>query len=220
MSPNNKLERQLSPLAQKICAQKGWSLGAFLGAGATAAVFEVQTPKGLLALKIYDPKFLKGRVGELVRVRFDIALKQLKGHNCPNLVSIEDGGQIDDTIYMAMERVAGECLGDVLKQVPATEIRSIVRQVAAAARFLEERKLCHRDIKSDNVVVSNDFKTAKLLDLGVIRVLDDEDGGGSDQGGQLPFVATARYSPPEYMFRLVPPGPDLWRGLTFYQLGG
>ncbi|WP_316191589.1 MULTISPECIES: serine/threonine protein kinase [unclassified Bradyrhizobium] len=192
----------------------------YLGAGATAAVFEVEAGRELVALKIYDPKFLRGRVGQLVRKRFDLALKQLMGHDCPHLIKINDGGEVEDTIYMAMERAAGECLGNVLKQVRPAEIRSIVRQVAAAAKYLEDRKLCHRDIKSDNVVVSEDFKHATLLDLGVIRWLDDEGAGGSDQDGQLPFVATARYSPPEYMFRLVPPGPDLWRGLTFYQLGG
>lgn len=221
MTPKSKLGRQLMPLAETLCAKKeGWSLKDELGAGATAAVFEVQTGQGPIALKIFDPKFLRGRVGQLVRTRFDLALKQLKGHDCLTLIKIDDGGDIEDTIYMAMEKADGECLGNVLKQVPPAEIRSIIRQVAAAAKYLEDRKLCHRDIKSDNVVVSGDFKKATLLDLGVIRWLDDEDGGGSDQDGQLPFVATARYSPPEYMFRLVPSGPDLWRGLSFYQLGG
>jgi hypothetical protein len=46
------------------------------------------------------------------------------------------------------------------------------------------------------------------------------EGAGTDDNGQLPFVATAQYSSPEYLFRLVPQGPDLWRGLTYYQIGG
>jgi serine/threonine protein kinase len=87
-------------------------------------------------------------------------------------------------------------------------------------KYLDDGGLCHRDIKSDNVVVSDDFSRAVLLDLGVVRWLDDDVGAGTDREGQLPFVATAQYSSPEYMFRLMPAGPSLWRALTFYQLGG
>jgi hypothetical protein len=32
-------------------------------------------------------------------------------------------------------------------------------------------------------------------------------------------VATARYSPPEYLFRLLEPGAELWHALNVYQLG-
>jgi len=42
---------------------------------------------------------------------------------------------------------------------------------------------------------------------------------GTDHDGQLPIVATARYSPPEYLFRLLEPAPELWHALTLYQLG-
>lgn len=36
----------------------------------------------------------------------------------------------------------------------------------------------------------------------------------------MPIVATARYSPPEYLFRLLQPGSDAWHALDVYQLGG
>jgi hypothetical protein len=53
----------------------------------------------------------------------------------------------------------------------------------------------------------------------VIRDIHDPVGVGTDHDGQLPVVATARYSPPEYLFRLLPPSSELWHALTVYQLG-
>lgn len=62
----------------------------------------------------------------------------------------------------------------------------------------------------------------KLLDLGVARVFDVADGDEAaitDHNNLRPFVATAQYSSPEYLFRLDEPTPRLWKGLNFYQLG-
>lgn len=219
MSSEESLRRELQPLAEQLCKTKGWEVKDFLGAGATAATFEVSTPTGLRALKLYAPHILKGKRGQLVRKRFALVVEYLRDHGCPHLVAVYEGGEFKKTLYMLMQRAPGKCLAKVLKSVPPGNIREIVRQIATAAKFLEEKGVCHRDIKSDNIVISDDFIEAVLLDLGVIRWLDEE-GAGTDQEGQLPFIATAQYGSPEYMFRLIEPGPDLWRGLTIYQLGG
>lgn len=216
----DEIKSLLEPYGQRLCEDREWALGRFLGAGATAATFEVVTAHGLRALKIYLPSFLEGKRGDQVKKRLSIVLDHLKGHDCPYLVSIFDGGPTSDTVFLLMQRAPGECLGKVLYSVPSENIREIIRQVSVAAHFLEEKGLCHRDIKSDNVVISDDFKHTTLLDLGVVRWLDEEVSGGTDDQGQLPFIATAQYSSPEYMFRLIPSGPELWRGLTYYQLGG
>lgn len=219
MTAEKAIISELRPRAERLCKERGWTLGEALGAGATAPVFEVQTADGERALKIYASRFLKGKSGAVVRARFQIVLDHLQQHDCSHLVTVFEGGEFEGTLFMLMQRAPGKMLTDVLKLVPRERIRDLVRQVAIAAKYLEDKKLCHRDIKSDNIVVSEDFRHATLLDLGVVRWLDDDGGSGTDDGGQLPFVATARYSSPEYMFRLMPPGPELWRALTFYQLG-
>lgn len=219
MQTEKPIIRELTPKAQRLCAQKGWTFLSAIDGGATAAVFEVETDFGLSALRIYSSRYTKGKEGEIVKRRLSMVLDHLKGHECPHLVTIQGGGDVDGVVFMLMNRVPGQCLGNVLKLVPRECVRGIVKKVATAARFLEEKHLCHRDIKADNIVVSEDFENVVLLDLGVIRWLDEDGTAGTDQNGQLPFVATARYSSPEYMFRLEEPGPALWRGLTFYQLG-
>jgi len=207
-------------IAERWCAAKGegWSVREPLGAGGTAPVFEIASPEGLRAIKIYDAKFSAGDTGEIEYKRIEQQLS-LKGHDCPYLVRIFEGGRVEGRLFLLMERAPGAELEKRLKEIPRVKIREIVDQIARAAIFLRERGLCHRDIKAANVFISDDFDHATLLDISVIRNVTDPIGVGTDHDGQLPMVATARYSPPEYLFRLLEPGPPLWHALTVYQLG-
>jgi serine/threonine protein kinase len=206
-------------IVRRWCEWKGagWHLRTALGQGGTAPVYEVASPDGPRALKIYSPQFSTGEAGELEEKRIEQQLS-LKRHNCPQLVEIHDGGRFEDRLFLLMGRAPGGELEKRLSIVPRAQIRHVVDQVARAAIFLRERGLCHRDIKSANIFISDDFSKVTLLDISVIRDIYDPLGIGTDRDGQLPVVATARYSPPEYLFRLIDPGPDLWHALNVYQL--
>lgn len=216
-SPDREDSREI---AARWCRDRGatWTLVDRLGVGGTAPVFEVQSPDGPRALKIYDPKFSSGELGDIEYERIQKQLT-LRGHDCPSLVQVYDGGIFADRLYLLMSRAAGHELEIRLRDIPRTSIRSIASQVAQACLFLRSRDLCHRDIKAANVFISDDFERATLLDISVIRGIHDPVGVGTDHDGQLPVLATARYSPPEYLFRLIEPGPALWHALTVYQLG-
>ena len=207
-------------VAKGWCASKGlgWTVGNQLGQGGTASVFEVESPDGLRALKIYDAKFSVGEKGqvEVRRIEQQVALG---GHDCPWLVQVYAGGAFDGRLFVLMSRSPGTELEKRLDDVPRERIRGIVSQVAQAAAFLRSKDLCHRDIKSANIFVSDTFEHATLLDISVIRKIQDPIGMGTDYDGQLPVLATARYSPPEYLFRLIEPSQELWNALNVYQLG-
>ena len=207
-------------IADRWCAAKGdgWAPIGQLGLGGTAPVFELQSPSGLRALKIYDEKFSSGKMGDIEHSRIQQQLR-LKDHDCPSLVHVYEGGMTEDRLYLLMSRAPGTELEKHLSEVPRPKIRAILHDIAQACLFLQEWDLCHRDIKAANVFVSDDFSHATLLDISVIRTIHDPVGVGTDHDGQLPVLATARYSPPEYLFRLVEPGPLLWHALNVYQLG-
>jgi len=207
-------------LAARWCKSKGegWSVVTPLGKGGTAPVFELNSPDGCRALKIYDAEFSSGEKGEIERKRIDQQLA-LRGHTCPYLVQVYEGGEFEGRLYLLMSRAPGNELEKRLVDIPRDKIRNIVDQVTRAALFLRSKNLCHRDIKAANIFISNDFVHTTLLDISVVRNIYDPIGVGSDQGGRLPVLATARYSPPEYLFRLLETGPELWHALTIYQLG-
>lgn len=215
------VEEQSLAIARAWCAAQGdgWSVTDQAGRGGTAPVYGVDSPEGVKALKIYDAAFSHGEKGEIEDLRIE-QQKQLGRHGFPGMVEVHDGGRFQDRIFLLMNRAPGQELEKRLADVPADKIRTIVDQVAKAAIFLRGRGLTHRDLKSANVFITDDFAHATVLDLSVMREINDPVGIGTDQGDRLPVVATARYSPPEYLFRLLEPGPEAWHALDVYQLGG
>jgi serine/threonine protein kinase len=200
------------------------SLGAEVGRGASATVFELFLDEEKRALKVYEPGFLTGEDGpaEIRRLRLQ---KTLIGHDCHELVQVLDVHMADvnsaqATCFVEMEYVAGLDLNKCLGLIPTEFVQPLITQLVRAVRFLEEKGLAHRDVKPSNIKVSTDFRSLKLLDLGVLRRLDDD--GSPDataHGNRKPFIATAQYSSPEYLFWLEHPGPELWRALSIYQVG-
>lgn len=218
---SDELDALALAYAERWCANRGpgWAVEKMLGRGGTAPVFMVTGPDGDRALKVLDPKYGEGKLGQQTeaRIRRQVDLGE---HGCPYLIVCYDGGWFEDRLFLLMNRAEGDELEERLKAVPRDKIRGIVDQVARAMMFLREKGLSHRDLKSANVFISKDFDRATVLDLSVLRVIHDPVGDGTDHDNQLPVVATSRYTPPEYLFRLQDPGPDLWHGVDVYQLGG
>ncbi len=98
-------------------------------------MFEVASPDGPRALKIYDAKFSSGEKGEIEYKRIEQQLA-LKGHDCPYLVQIYDGGRVEGRLFLLMGRAPGTELEKRLKDIPRCKIRRIVDQVTRAAIFL------------------------------------------------------------------------------------
>ncbi|WEX77947.1 protein kinase [Sinorhizobium numidicum] len=208
-------------IADRWCAAQGtgWRVVDTAGRGGTAPVFELETPIGPRALKLLDQGYSTGALREESIRRITIQITEIGVHDCPYLVKVFDGGEFEDRLFLLMNRAPGGELTKVLDVIPREKIANIVDQVARACLFLRHRGLCHRDIKSENIFVTDDFNQATLLDVSVVRKVYDPLGLGTDHGNSLPVVATSRYTPPEYLFRLLEPSEELWHAVDVYQLG-
>ena len=194
-----------------------WKLIRLIDSGKSAVVFEASNCANFGALKVFDPELIErfGTDVQTARIERELALRD-KDH--PYLIHILDGGRCSSTgfFFVVMELLLGRPLAKVLDTLPRERIWTLISQVASAAKFLEQLNLVHRDIKPDNVFVSEDFQQAHLLDLGVIRPIGEP---GLTDGDQKEFVGTLQYSSPEFLFRTEDDTPEGWRALTFYQLG-
>jgi eukaryotic-like serine/threonine-protein kinase len=209
-------------LAEEFIASRGGgAISSKLGDGGSAVVFLWEHPSGLRALKVYDPKFFGSGAAPAERHRLDLQ-RRLIGRHCTSLVDTVSVEEASGTCFLTMEYFRGNELKKVVGRVPDAAVGPLIGQLVAAVRFLEGFGLVHRDIKPENILVSEDFAQLKLLDLGVVReISSDEDRiDGTDQGERRPFIATAQYSSPEYLFRLEAPSQDTWKALTLYQVGG
>lgn len=212
---------EVRQLAERYVADHGGGrISGILGDGGSAAVFRWDTDSASRALKVYDPKFFNSSAAPAERRRLELQ-RRLIGKPCQSLIDILAVEEAHGTCFLTMELFEGHELKHVIGRVPDAAVGPLIQQLVDAVRFLENVGLVHRDIKPENILVSNDFQFLKLIDLGVVReISSDEDRvDGTDHGDKRPFIATAQYSSPEYLFRLEAPSDSLWKALTIYQVG-
>lgn len=198
----------------------GWTLANELGRGADGVVYKCQREGRVAAIKLFFPENLKKSAWSGARERLEMQLALVGKKHHANLVEILDGGEATEleTIFLVMELAPGTSLDKLTGRVPSTAIPSLVFQLAAAAQHLETMELVHRDIKPANIVITDDFQHLTLLDLGIMHQLPTDDDQGRLSG--MEFVATTRYSPPEFVWRKEQGDvDDAWRAVTFYQIG-
>jgi predicted Ser/Thr protein kinase len=112
----------------------------------------------------------------------------------PNIVTVIDRGEQDGRQFIVFEYVDGENLKQVVNREGALPVREAVEltiQVARALGFAHERGIIHRDVKPQNVILSDDGR-AKVTDFGIARSLDVD---GVTQTGTV--VGTSDYIAPE-----------------------
>lgn len=208
-------------LKRYLASSGGFEELKFLDAGGSAAVYMVRRKDGPRAVKVFDPDLFTGGPAAASRRRLDVQ-RRLVGHACSTLIQTYFAAEAEGTAFVEMEFIDWPQLTKRLDAVPDEAIGPLMSQLVGAVRFLESQNIVHRDIKPENIHVSPDFKQLKLLDLGVAREFDlqeENDAAITDAGARRPFLATAQYSPPEYLFRLDEPTQKLWKGLNFYQVG-
>ena len=176
---------------------------------------------GEVALKVYVPSYLSGTGGAAERHRIELQRK-LIGHDCSSLIGYRSIAFEESTCFIEMEFLPWQDMSRCLKEIPREAIAPLTQQLVEAVQFLDAAGLVHRDIKPANVLVSPEFDRLVVIDLGVVRETSNEEdrSDGTDHGVLRPFIATAQYSSPEYLFRTTAPSPDLWHALTIYQIGG
>lgn len=198
----------------------GFRLEELVGFGKTALVMRAQRKDypNDVAVKIFDPELVDkfGEAAREERIRRELTLRD-QTHE--NLVDIYAGGK-DGGLglhYVVMEFIRWPSLERVYEDVPKSRVRGLVRQLASAAKHLEDNGLAHRDIKPSNVAISPDFRHLKLLDLGVVRPIGEADLTDEEMRR---FIGTLRYASPEFLYRQEDDSLTGWRALTFYQIGG
>jgi len=124
-----------------------------------------------LAIKLVK----RGMDSDSVLRRFRAERQILASLDHPNIARLLDGGTTDDGHpYFVMELVEGLPI-DKYAEVEGLSVEArleLFRQVCAAVSYAHQHLVIHRDLKPSNILVTADG-TAKLLDFGIARILDD-----------------------------------------------
>ncbi len=168
-----------------------WTLGNVLGRGAMGEVYEAANGQAEAAVKLLRRELLSDphHVERFLReVRIASSLQT------PHVVRVLEASTPEDPIpFIAMERLRGGTLGELVRHGPVTgpKLVTLVEQVAGVLDRAREAGVVHRDLKPHNIFLTDDG-VWKVLDFGVALLGDTS--GTLTQGG---VVGTPTYMAPE-----------------------
>ncbi len=164
-----------------------------LGVGGMAAVYLAHDER--LARDVAIKRLHRGDHEEIDARRFQREARLGASLSHPNLVSIFDTEEDDESVLLVMEYVDGETLADLLARGPIDAERAvqIIRAVAGALDHAHAAGIVHRDVKPANVLLGRDG-AVKLADLGIAKAIERTDITGTGT-----VLGTPVYMAPEQL---------------------
>ena len=160
-----------------------------------------------VAVKVMDPQLAQE---PKFRKRFEREARAVAKLNHPALVNVFDQGVDEEYVFLVMELVTGGSLRELLAErgpMPPHAAISVMRSVLTALSVAHETGMIHRDIKPDNVLISDRSarNNVKLADFGLVRAINTTrhdtfpgvrtSGRATAPNGQV--IGTAGYLSPE-----------------------
>ncbi len=145
-----------------------------------------------VAIKILRPEYIEDE--EFIR-RFQKELKITRQLRHKNIISTIDTGEDEGLPYIVMEYIKGTTLKELITQrgkLTNQEAVNIAVKICDALFYAHSRKLVHRDIKPQNVLIKRDG-TVKVADFGIARM---QDSGTITLGGSN-ILGSVHYISPE-----------------------
>ena len=164
--------------AEQILGGKGKSLtmGKYqilekIGAGGMGQVYKAFhcSTERIVAIKVI---LGKGRISPEVVKRFEREVKAAAKLVHSNIITVFDADQADGRIFMVMEYIKGDDLGELLRkkrELSVSEVVDYILQAARGLKYAHDQGVIHRDIKPGNILVDLSGNV-KIVDMGMAKL--------------------------------------------------
>lgn len=144
-----------------------------IGAGGMSIVYKAKCHRlqRFVAVKVLREEFVTDE-DFVAKFRKEALAAASLSH--PNIVGIYDVGSDQDLHYIVMEYVEGKTLKDVIAAEGPFDSRMVLEfgiQIVSAIRHAHRKKIIHRDIKPQNILVTHDH-VLKVTDFGIAKAVD------------------------------------------------
>ncbi len=169
-----------------------------LGHGGMATVYRARDLKldREVAIKLLADNFAGD---DEVRKRFSREARLAARLDHPNVVQVFDVGEDEDRPFIVMEHVEGGTLEDRLnrrsRSLERDEALRVLGQLCEGLGHAHARKLVHRDIKPQNLLLRDSDDCLKITDFGIARAA--EETTRLTRPGKV--IGTDRYMAPEQL---------------------
>lgn len=234
-SPSNRSMSNTRCLKPGVILKERYKIEEVIGAGGFGITYRAWDPllQSYVAIKEYYPSGIATRSADSSKVCVPVGLEQREYHRGrirflkeaqdvarfqsePNIVSIYDYLEENDTAYMVMEYLHGCTLKQYIREhggrLDTDHILHICLSVLDALAVVHKAGMIHRDISPENIFICEDL-TVKLIDFGAAKqvYLDGEQ--------TMSVVLKPGYAPPEQYAKKDKQGPwtDIYAlGATLY----
>jgi serine/threonine-protein kinase len=193
-----------------------YRLQAVIGRGGMSVVYQAEHPRlgNGIALKVLAAELA---ADDIFRTRFLAESRIAASMNHPHVIPIYDVGSSDGLLYIAMRRVSGTDLRQLIAKRGPLQPQTAVSLLSQAARALDAAHrmgLVHRDVKPENLLIERDDDADSehlyLADFGISRL--GMARNGLTLTGQ--FLGTVDYVAPEQISE-----PSVYGSADQYSLG-
>jgi len=164
-----------------------YQVARFLGRGGMGEVYEVEEEgtHGRFALKIITNEL---REDEKARELFRREGREASGFDHPNIIRVDESGELEGRMYIRMELIGGRRVGEAScttladfiiakdRRVPPDDAIPILYDILGGLSYAHGRRRVHRDIKPSNILLTAD--RAKIGDFGLVMA-------GARPGGDM-----------------------------------
>lgn len=234
-SPLNRSMSNTRCLKPGVILKERYKIEEVIGAGGFGITYRAWDPllQSYVAIKEYYPSGIATRSADSSKVCVPVGQEQREYHRGrirflkeaqdvarfqsePNIVSIYDYLEENDTAYMVMEYLHGCTLKQYIREhggrLDTDHILHICLSVLDALAVVHKAGMIHRDISPENIFICEDL-TVKLIDFGAAKqvYLDGEQ--------TMSVVLKPGYAPPEQYAKKDKQGPwtDIYAlGATLY----
>ena len=234
-SPSNRRMSNTRCLKPGVILKERYKIEEVIGAGGFGITYRAWDPllQSYVAIKEYYPSGIATRSADSSKVCVPVGQEQREYHRGrirflkeaqdvarfqsePNIVSIYDYLEENDTAYMVMEYLHGCTLKQYIREhggrLDTDHILHICLSVLDALAVVHKAGMIHRDISPENIFICEDL-TVKLIDFGAAKqvYLDGEQ--------TMSVVLKPGYAPPEQYAKKDKQGPwtDIYAlGATLY----